>query len=72
MLAALADRSLEFLFLAPEQLGNDETFAALRRARPTLFVVGGGLRERVGTRLPPRLPALAVELVREGSLLEPL
>ncbi|MDQ3859441.1 MAG: ATP-dependent DNA helicase [Actinomycetota bacterium] len=39
VLAALADRSLEFLFLAPEQLGNDETFAALRRARPTLFVV---------------------------------
>jgi ATP-dependent DNA helicase RecQ len=38
-LAALADGSLEFLFLAPEQLANEEAFAAVRRAKPTLFVV---------------------------------
>ncbi len=30
---------VEFLFAAPEQLGNDETFEAIRAARPTLFVV---------------------------------
>ena len=29
----------EFVFVSPEQLGNDETRAALRRARPGLFVV---------------------------------
>jgi len=29
----------EFVFLSPEQLANDETRAALRRARPGLFVV---------------------------------
>ena len=29
----------EFVFLSPEQLSNDETRAALRRARPGLFVV---------------------------------
>jgi ATP-dependent DNA helicase RecQ len=31
--------NVEFLFAAPEQLGNDETFAAIEAARPTLFVV---------------------------------
>jgi ATP-dependent DNA helicase RecQ len=29
----------EFIFVSPEQLGNDETREALRRARPGLFVV---------------------------------
>src|SRR5919107_1438070 len=29
----------EFIFVSPEQLANDETRAALRRARPGLFVV---------------------------------
>jgi ATP-dependent DNA helicase RecQ len=29
----------EFVFVSPEQLSNDETRAALRRARPALFVV---------------------------------
>ena len=31
--------SLEFLFVAPEQLANDDTRAELRAARPSLFVV---------------------------------
>ena len=30
---------VEFLFVAPEQLSNEETAAALRAAKPTLFVV---------------------------------
>ncbi|PLS76166.1 MAG: recombinase RecQ [Actinobacteria bacterium] len=30
---------VEFLFLAPEQLANEETFEAVRAANPTLFVV---------------------------------
>jgi ATP-dependent DNA helicase RecQ len=30
---------LEFLFVAPEQLANDDTFEAVRAAAPTLFVV---------------------------------
>jgi ATP-dependent DNA helicase RecQ len=39
--AALVDacRPDEFVFVSPEQLANDETRAALRRARPGLFVV---------------------------------
>src|SRR4051794_19950393 len=36
---ATLDRSDEFVFLSPEQLSNGETRAALRRARPGLFVV---------------------------------
>ncbi len=35
----LAEGSLEFLFVAPEQLANDETFERIRAAEPTLFVV---------------------------------
>ncbi len=31
--------ALEFVFVAPEQLANDETRAALRAARPSVFVV---------------------------------
>jgi ATP-dependent DNA helicase RecQ len=38
-LAQLEEGALEFLFLAPEQLGNAETLARLRAARPSLFVV---------------------------------
>jgi ATP-dependent DNA helicase RecQ len=34
-----ACRPDEFVFVSPEQLSNDETSAALRRARPGLFVV---------------------------------
>jgi ATP-dependent DNA helicase RecQ len=35
----LAAGDLEYLFVAPEQLGNAETRDELRRARPSLFVV---------------------------------
>ena len=35
----LADGSLEFAFLAPEQLASEDVLAALRQARPSLFVV---------------------------------
>ena len=35
----LADGSLEFLFVAPEQFANEETMAALRANPPSLFVV---------------------------------
>jgi ATP-dependent DNA helicase RecQ len=35
----LASGDLEFLFVAPEQLGNDQTRAELRRSSPSLFVV---------------------------------
>lgn len=35
----LRDGELEFLFVAPEQLANEETFAQLRAAEPSLFVV---------------------------------
>jgi ATP-dependent DNA helicase RecQ len=37
--AELAAGTLEFLFLAPEQLANPETLAAIADARPSLFVV---------------------------------
>jgi ATP-dependent DNA helicase RecQ len=37
--AALAERSLEFVLLAPEQLAQEETVRRLRDARPSLFVV---------------------------------
>jgi ATP-dependent DNA helicase RecQ len=37
--AELDGGSLEFLFLAPEQLGRDDTMQALTRAGPRLFVV---------------------------------
>jgi ATP-dependent DNA helicase RecQ len=37
--AALAERSLEFVLLAPEQLAQEETVRRLREARPSLFVV---------------------------------
>ena len=35
----LASGDLEYLFVAPEQLGNEQTREELRRARPSLFVV---------------------------------
>lgn len=35
----IAAGEVEFLFLAPEQFANDEVMAALRNARPSLFVV---------------------------------
>jgi ATP-dependent DNA helicase RecQ len=35
----LAERGIEFLFLAPEQLANDEVLARVRAANPSLFVV---------------------------------
>ena len=38
-LESLAGEQLEFLFLAPEQLGNDETRARVGDAGPALFVV---------------------------------
>ena len=38
-LEALARRTLEFLFLAPEQLAGEELLATIRDARPGLFVV---------------------------------
>jgi ATP-dependent DNA helicase RecQ len=38
-LAELAEDALEFLFLAPEQLANDEVLAELAVARPSLLVV---------------------------------
>ncbi|CAA9276569.1 MAG: ATP-dependent DNA helicase RecQ [uncultured Acidimicrobiales bacterium] len=38
-LERLADGRLEFAFLAPEQLASEEVLEALRRARPSLFVV---------------------------------
>jgi ATP-dependent DNA helicase RecQ len=38
-LAEFASGDLEFLFLAPEQLGNEETLARVRAAHPALFVV---------------------------------
>ena len=38
-LADLENGSIEFLFLAPEQLANAETLARVQAARPSLFVV---------------------------------
>ena len=35
----LQDGTLRFLFLAPEQFGNEEVLAQVRNARPVLFVV---------------------------------
>ncbi len=35
----LAAGTIEFLFVAPEQLANEQTRAELRRAKPSLFVV---------------------------------
>ena len=35
----LRQGDLEFLFVAPEQFGNDETMASVRAAAPSLFVV---------------------------------
>ena len=37
--ADLTGSELEFLFLAPEQFGNEETMAALRETPPSLFVI---------------------------------
>ena len=37
--AALERGDLEFVFVAPEQLANDETFERITRAGPSLFVV---------------------------------
>ncbi len=39
ILTALEEKRLTFLFLAPEQLANDETFAAVAAAEPSLVVV---------------------------------
>jgi ATP-dependent DNA helicase RecQ len=39
LLEELDDHELEFLFLAPEQFGSDETLEKLRAAKPRLFVV---------------------------------
>ena len=38
-IAALPKRKLEFLFLAPEQLANEEALAAVKAAGPSLLVV---------------------------------
>jgi ATP-dependent DNA helicase RecQ len=38
-LAELAENALEFLFLAPEQLANEEVLAELAVARPSLLVI---------------------------------
>src|SRR5690606_20145079 len=38
-LASLAAGALEFLFVAPEQLGNPEILERIRHAAPSLFVV---------------------------------
>ncbi|MDQ4124226.1 MAG: ATP-dependent DNA helicase [Actinomycetota bacterium] len=38
-LARLGDGRAEYVFVAPEQLANEETMAALLEARPSLFVV---------------------------------
>ena len=38
-LESLEERELEFLFLAPEQLANEEVLERVRAARPSLFVV---------------------------------
>src|SRR3954452_1537060 len=38
-LAELAEKALEFLFLAPEQLGNEDVLAELAVAEPSLVVV---------------------------------
>jgi len=38
-LAAVSEQRMEFLFLAPEQLGSPERLQQLREARPSLFVV---------------------------------
>jgi ATP-dependent DNA helicase RecQ len=38
-LAALAARALEFVFVAPEQLANDDSRSALSAAKPSLVVV---------------------------------
>ncbi len=35
----LAERSLKFLLMAPEQFANEETLEKLRAARPSLFVI---------------------------------
>jgi ATP-dependent DNA helicase RecQ len=39
VLEQIRSGALEFIFLAPEQLASDEVIAALRAARPSLFVV---------------------------------
>jgi ATP-dependent DNA helicase RecQ len=39
LLDELDEHELEFLFLAPEQFGSDETLEKLRAAKPRLFVV---------------------------------
>ncbi|MEA2522864.1 MAG: ATP-dependent helicase RecQ [Thermomicrobiales bacterium] len=39
VLAHLEQAELEFIFLAPEQLANEETFSRVRDACPTLFIV---------------------------------
>jgi ATP-dependent DNA helicase RecQ len=39
LLEELDEHELEFLFLAPEQFGSEETLAKLRDAKPKLFVV---------------------------------
>ena len=39
LLVELDDHELEYLFLAPEQFGSDETLEKLRAAKPKLFVV---------------------------------
>jgi len=39
LLDELDDHDLEFLFLAPEQFGSEETLEKLRAAKPKLFVV---------------------------------
>jgi ATP-dependent DNA helicase RecQ len=39
LLEELDDHDLEFLFLAPEQFGSEETLEKLRAAKPKLFVV---------------------------------
>ena len=38
-LEGFEERELEFLFLAPEQLANDEVLARVQRSAPSLFVV---------------------------------
>jgi hypothetical protein len=57
-LAAMRDGTLDVLLLAPEQLGGDAVVEApLPRAGRSARHRRGSLRQRVGPRLPPGLPA---------------
>ena len=53
----VADDEVEFLLLAPEQLANEEVFDGSPKPASPLRRRRGALRQPVGPRLPPRLPA---------------